>query len=132
MEAFVAAYTEKKQEAGVIDYGDMEHIALKLLTENSEIAEEYRPFVEAHKNMPYRAQTVSYRILARYLELLKGIAPALALKAEGKEHAALEEFTRFADDFGKYELEMERNYDHYNLVNSFNRIFKKITVLFDA
>ena len=28
-----------------------------------EIVEEFRPFVEAHKNMPYRAQTVSYRLL---------------------------------------------------------------------
>ena len=97
-----------------------------------EIAEEYRPFVEAHKNMPYRAQTVSYRILARYLEFLKGLAPTLALKASGKENAALAEFQKFADDFGKYELEMEHNCDHYALVNSYNRIFKKITVLFDA
>ena len=96
------------------------------------IAEEYTPFVEAHKNMPYRAQTVSYRVLARYLEFLKGIAPAIALKATGKENAALAEFERFADDFGKYEIEMEGNYDHTNVIRSFNRIFKVITVLFDA
>jgi hypothetical protein len=82
--------------------------------------------------LPYRAQTVSYRVLARYLEFLKGITPSLVLKAEGKENAALANFQAFTDDFGKYELEMERNYDHHNLMKSYNRIFKTITVLFDA
>ena len=68
----------------------------------------------------------------RHLEFLKGISAPLILKASGKENAALAEFQSFANDFGKYELEMEHNCDFYALVNSFNRIFKKITVLYDA
>ena len=125
---YLTVKTSTKSKMGDFYNPEMVKHILKL----PEIAEKYAPFVEAHKNMPYRAQTVSYRVLARYLEFLKGIAPSLALKAEGKEHAALASFQEFADDFGKYEIEMERNYDHHNLVKSYNRIFKNITVLYDA
>ncbi len=41
MEKFFALYGEKKREAGVIDYGDMEHMALALLRDPA-IAAEYR------------------------------------------------------------------------------------------
>lgn len=41
MEKYFALYGEKKQEAGVIDYGDMEHLALNLLRDPA-IAREYR------------------------------------------------------------------------------------------
>ena len=37
------------------------------LREVKSITKEFSPFVEAHKNMPRRAQTVAYRILRRYL-----------------------------------------------------------------
>ena len=96
------------------------------------IIDEYMPFIEAHKNMPYRAQTVAYRMLALYLEFAKRIAPALALKANDKEKEALEEYERITDWFGQYELQLERWYDQNAMVCSLNRIFKNVRVLFDA
>ena len=91
------------------------------------ICDDFAPFVEAHKNMPYRAQTVSYRILRRYLEYCKGLAPALALKAEGKEYQAKAEWDKFRIEFGKYELEMERCYDQQMCFASLSRIFTPIS-----
>ena len=41
MEKYFALYSEKKREAGVIDYGDMEHMALKLLRDPA-VAKEYK------------------------------------------------------------------------------------------
>ena len=41
MEKYFALYSEKKREEGLIDYADMEHMALKLLREPA-IAKEYR------------------------------------------------------------------------------------------
>ncbi len=41
MEKYFALYSEKKREEGLIDYGDMEHMALKLLRDPA-IAKEYR------------------------------------------------------------------------------------------
>jgi hypothetical protein len=82
--------------------------------------------------MPYRAQTVSYRMLLRYLEYISELGPILALKAEGKELEAKEKYIAFNASFGKYELEMERTYDHYMLMKSLNRIFLNITALYNV
>ena len=90
------------------------------------IVEEFTPFVQAHKNMPLRAQTVSYRILNRYLEYVCGLSEVLILKSLGAGKEAKELFTKFLSDFGKYELEMERWYDQFNLGNAYyKRVLKK-------
>lgn len=85
------------------------------------IVEEFLPFVQEHKNMPLRAQTVSYRILNRYLEYVCGLSDVLVLKSLGAGKEAKELYTKFLSDFGKYELEMERWYDQYNLGSAFYR-----------
>ena len=96
------------------------------------IIDEYADFIEAHKNMPYRAQTVSYRLLAKYLDFTKRLAPILALKAEDKEQEALEQYKEFVNYVGKYELEMERCIDHHAFTMSLNRIFLNVRKLYDA
>ena len=76
------------------------------------LVDEFMPFVEAHKNMPKRAQTVAYRILRRYLEYCKGLSYVFTLKVLGADLEAKLAHDKFLVDFGKYELEMERWYDH--------------------
>lgn len=46
VDTFAQAYAEKKREKGVVDYNDLEHFALKILTENPEIAKEQQDFYE--------------------------------------------------------------------------------------
>ncbi len=92
-----------------------------------EIVDEFTPFITAHKNMPYRAQTVAYRILARYLEFLKGISEAFALQSEGKLLEATRTYEEFMKEYGKHELEMERWYDQFMLQGSLRRIFHNRT-----
>ncbi len=89
------------------------------------LVDEFAPFVEAHKNMPMRAQTVAYRILWRYLEYCKGMSKVLTLKALGADQEAKEEYYSFLDKFGKYELEMERWYDHLMCAASMRSVFGK-------
>ena len=72
---------------------------------------EFAPFVEAHKNQPARVQTVSYRILRRYLEYLCGLADVCTLKCLGAGKEAKELYKKFLLDFGKYEFELERYFD---------------------
>ena len=78
-----------------------------------EIVEEFRPFVEAHKNMPMRVQTVSYRLLEKYLEYCIGMSKFMVLKCMGADAEANEAFWSFFTKFGKYEQEIERYYDQY-------------------
>lgn len=77
----------------------------------------------AYKNMPYRVQTVSVRMLLRYMEYLRGFAQAMALKSVGKDEEAQAKAKAFWDDFGKYELELERYYDHTMMCMAHKAIF---------
>jgi hypothetical protein len=87
------------------------------------IVAEFAPFVEEHKNMPMRAQTVAYRILRRYLEYCERMSKVFVLKAVGAGQESQAAYYKFLDDFGKYELEMERWYDHYMCAASMRRVF---------
>ena len=75
----------------------------------------FEPFVQAHKNMPMRVQTVSMRLLWRFLEYAHGVANVFTLKCFGAGKEALDEFNKFLKEFGKYEIELERYYDHFML-----------------
>ena len=116
-------FIQKQAETGC--YYKPEEIAK--IEKVAKIVDDFAPFVEAHKNMPYRAQTVSYRILARYLEYCKGVAKILMLKAAGKEQTAKDEFNKFRVEFGKHELEMERCYDQQMCFASLSRVFNNIS-----
>ena len=91
-----------------------------------EITKKYRPFVEAHKNMPKRAQTVSYRVLARYLDYCDGLTRALILKAGEKDKEAYEAYREFFREFGKREIEIERVFDQSLSYRSLEKIFKDL------
>ena len=88
-----------------------------------ELNDKFAPFFEAHKNMPYRAQTVAYRLLARYAELWEKMSKPLILKALGANVEATEEFHKVLDDFGKYEVEIERYYDQHMFGMGFDKRF---------
>jgi hypothetical protein len=77
-----------------------------------EVIDGYMPFVNDHLNSRFRAQTVSMRILRRFLQYCIGLAESLVLKAAGEDEAAAKFFRDFLMEFGKYELEIERYYDH--------------------
>ena len=77
------------------------------------LIEEFRPFAEAHKNMPMRAQTVAYKLLRYYLEYCEKLAPILTLKCFGAGKEAVAAYEKFLDDFGRHEVEIERWYDQH-------------------
>ena len=68
----------------------------------------------ANKNLcqEYRPQTVSWRLLLRHAEYVEKWAQIMIEKALGNNFRAQELAKAFCDDFGRYELEMERYYDH--------------------
>jgi len=91
-----------------------------------QIVSDFRPFLEAHMNMPMRVQTVSYRILYRYLEYCEKISYIMTLKCMGGNTEAADAYTQFLDDFGKYELELDRYYDQALYGTTF-ALYKKLT-----
>ena len=89
----------------------------------AQLTHQVEEYLSSRKNMPYRVQTVSVRLLLRYLEYLRGFAGCLALKAAGKDSDAIDAAKAFWADFGKYELELDRYYDHYLMVMAHKAIF---------
>ena len=76
-----------------------------------ELTESFRPFVKAHRVMPKRAQTVSYKLLDYFLDFVKLLAPALSLKCVGEDEEADIEFAKMLHEFGKNEVYIETFYD---------------------
>ena len=87
------------------------------------LTREFEQVLEAYKNMPYRVQTVSVRMMILYMQYLRGYANAMALKAVGKDDEAQAAAKAFWNDFGKNELAWERYYDHAMMVMGQGAIF---------
>ena len=95
------------------------------------ICDALRPFVEAHKNMPLRSQTVMYRVLRRYLDYCTGLAYPLTLKCVGLGREACIAFDEFITDFGKYELEMDALFDQGHIARGYKlHIFGKVNAVY--
>ena len=62
--------------------------------------------------MPTRPQTVSWRLLLRHAEYCEQWSRILLAKALGQNFLAIELAKEFRSSFGRYELEIERYYDH--------------------
>ena len=98
----------------------------ELLRKVPEIIEEFRPFVEAHKNMPYRAQTVAFRLLRYFLEYAEGYSEFMVLKGFGAAKEAKKMCNEFMDRFGRHELAIEPYFDISNFGSAmYWRILKK-------
>ena len=77
------------------------------------IAEEAKEFLEAHRVMPYRAQTVMFKLLRYYMEYCCGLAKCLIPKCFGAGKEAKELWDEFMKDFGRHECEIEHCYDQW-------------------
>ena len=83
------------------------------------------PVLEAHKNMPYRAQTVAVRLLQKHLEYCNSLADIWVLKAQGKDQEAVAAYEAFLESFGKYEVEIQTYFDQYMFHASMSRLIVK-------
>ncbi len=84
------------------------------------VAEEFKEFLEAHRVMPMRAQTVMYKLLRYYMEYCQGLAKCLIPKCYGAGKEAKELWEQFVTDFGRHEREIETCYDQWMMYYAFN------------
>ena len=96
-----------------------------------EITKNFEEFISAHLNSSVRAQTVSTRLLLKYIEYCNGISYALSLKCIGKDTEANKTFYDFMRNFGKYEIEIERWFDHALCVKSLSGIFGSVKAYYN-
>ena len=111
-DTFDFAYMEgtKSKNKNISDYYDPERAAQ--LENIYELTAKERNLANQHLNMPYRPQTVSWRLLLRHAEYCDKLAQLMIEKAKGNNYKAVELARAFGNDFGRYELEIQRYYDH--------------------
>ena len=71
-----------------------------------------------------RVQAVSYRLLELHTEFCKLLAAAMAEKALGNDETAFQKWQRMCRNFGLHEWEIERYYDHYMCMKTYERMLK--------
>jgi hypothetical protein len=114
---------ESSVDVNVSKYYDPERV--ERLRSLFELAKLERELVNEHLNMEYRPQTVSWRLLLRHAEYVEKWAEIMIEKAIGNNEKAKELAVKFCDDFGKYELEIERYYDHSLTCRSLEHLTRK-------
>ncbi len=110
--AFDFAYMEgeKSKNRTISAYYDPDRVPQ--LQAIHDLCAQERKLVSTHMNMPTRPQTVSWRLLLRHAEYCDLWADILIAKAQGHNFRAQELAKEFTCIFGKYEIEIERYYDH--------------------
>ena len=105
---------------GNVSFYRPDHVAS--LQSVHEITAAIAPVLEAHKNMPYRAQTVAVRLLQKHLEYCNGLADMWVLKAQGKDQEAIAAYQAFLESFGRYEVEIQTYFDQKMFHSSMSRL----------
>jgi len=78
-----------------------------------ELSEEGLKLSQLKESTPIRIRTVSDKLLYFHSLYINQLADYLTLKALGEEEKAEKELEKFRVDFGKYESEIERYFDHF-------------------
>ena len=96
-----------------------------------EITAKIAPVLGAHKNMPYRAQTLAVRLLQKHLEYCNALSEVFVLKARGADEEATRLYQEFLASFGKYEVEIETYFDQRMCNSSLKRIIGKPAAFYE-
>ena len=78
-----------------------------------DVAADERALATAHMSLPVRVQTVSMRLLLRHAEYCEMFAAMMMAKARGDDAGVAELWKEFSQQFGRYEFELERYFDHH-------------------
>lgn len=111
-EAFDFAYMEGERSADANRGSHYNPAHAEKLQTVRQIAAEGRALAEENRSLPVRVQSVSMRLLLRHAEYCEKLADIMTAKALGEDTKAHELWEAFRHDFGRYEFELERYYDH--------------------
>ncbi len=97
-----------------------------------DIVAKYAPIFESHKVMPYRAQTVSMKLIRYHMEYVTDLAEIWTLKALGADPEVVEKFRPMENKFGRHEFEIGTYFDQRMAYSSWNRILCSAKTFFEA
>ena len=86
-----------------------------------------RQIIEKNYNMPYRAQTFSYRLLELHADYADMLTDVFVAKAAGDDTEADLRYKKMMDEMGRREAYFQTCYDHALLFNAFSTVINKRT-----
>ncbi len=124
-DAFDFAYMEgeKSKNPAISDYYNPEHA--ERMTAIRDLAAEMRTYVEGNMTSPVRVQTVSVRLLGYFADYAEGLAEIMIEKAKGHNFVVNDMAKNFCREMGKFEVEIERYYDHGLAAKGVYRLIRK-------
>lgn len=114
---------EKSQDVTKGKRYNPEHV--ENLKKAKEAAAKERELAEKNMSLPVRVQTVSMRLLYRHAEYCEMLSDMMIELALGNPEEAKKKWEKLRDDFGRYEYELERYFDHYLALQIFSAILTK-------
>ena len=117
-EAFDFAYLEGERSAEPAKGAFYNPVHAEILKTIPALTADARAIAEANSRLPIRVQSVCMRLLLRHAEYCERLSEVMTAKALGEDAKAHELWDAFRCDFGKYEFELERWFDHGQTMTS--------------
>ncbi len=133
---FEEEFTEKKHEKGLIDFSDMEHLCLKLLSENQEIAKYYKEkyeeiLVDEYQDSNLIQEYILNMISRGNLFMVGDVKQSIYRFRQARPELFLEKYHAYTADLSQGSLEKKillfQNFrSNQNIIEQANFIFQNI------
>ena len=101
----------------------------KIIAKIPDITKKGRKLIQAHYNSDYRVRTVLIRLLEKHAVFCDLISAWMSAKANGELERAKELYEHARVEFGKYEVEIEKYFDHFIYFSEYLRAHEQMPLV---
>lgn len=134
---FAGRYEEEKRRLGVIDFSDMEHLALKIMWEHPQVANEYRErfeeiYVDEYQDSNLTQETLVELICrkkdgAKNRFMVGDVKQSIYRFRQARPDLFMEKFDTYTDDGSDLRICLNDNYrSDISVIESVNEVFSTI------
>ncbi len=130
---FDEKFTSKKREKNILDFNDIEHIALKLLTSKEEIRERYRNqfdeiLIDEYQDSNLIQEELIKSISKNKVFMVGDVKQSIYRFRQARPDLFLKKYKSYGEDseYGKKILLFKNFRSNENIINATNDIFKEI------
>lgn len=130
--SFIAKFQEMKRKRGLIDFNDMEHFCLKILTENPDIADEYRNFfreiyVDEYQDSNLVQETIVNLIADNNVFDVGDVKQSIYKFRMARPELFLQKFLDYSKGNGGLRIDLHDNFrSRREVIDAVNEVFSKI------
>ncbi|MBP5384993.1 MAG: UvrD-helicase domain-containing protein [Lachnospiraceae bacterium] len=129
---FHTRFLETKRRKGLVDFNDMEHFCLRILTENPDIAEEYRQFfreiyVDEYQDSNYVQEAIVEAIANNNVFNVGDVKQSIYRFRMARPDLFLRKYKEYADGNGGIRIDLYDNFrSRAEVIDAVNEVFEKV------